>query len=272
MGEINGDDPLGPLDRIRYVCGNLFANLTDGLTSLDKRPYSPEHLENGHATASPSRALTETFIVHELPKLFPVRPIRILDVGCGSGGLSNFIEAAGYSGEYVGIDVGNRFQNVNGADIELKRSFIQTDAHNYHPDQPFDMIISFSALEHIDDDKSLITGFSSMLNSGGIQLHIVPSPWGLFLYLWHGYRQYGLGRLRRRFGVEGTHIISLGGPMSTILHFLYITFLEMICRVPARRWFPGPYRFMRKCALISDRHIPCMASAYVVYKSTNRDS
>ena len=54
-------------------------------------------------------------------------------------------------------------------------------------------VISQSALEHIEKDTFVIEEITKKLsenNTPYIQIHMVPACKCLWLYLWHGYRQY----------------------------------------------------------------------------------
>ncbi len=266
MREINGDDRLSIVDRIRYLWVNFHRNLFVPVSTLKPIFYTPDRVDLNLLTASPLRAYVETFFAKKLPSLISPGPIRVLDIGCGSGRYSDLLASAGYTGDYVGVDIGDNIPHQSTYAEAFKRSFHNIDAHEFSSDVPFDLIISMSALEHIDRDDQLIGHLDQFLSDKGAQLHVVPGAWGLPLYLWHGYRQYNLHSLESRFGTNGTRIYALGGFASFLLHFLFITLAEIIFRLPMRRWFRRLYQTLHRLCLRFDRYTPSAPSGYIVYR------
>ena len=196
--EISGDDRLTLVQRVRYLAGNLLRNIKSGTSAARRSVFTAARLARTPSTASPGRALTEAFLGSELPKMLPPGPLRVLEIGCGSGSLTKLLTEFGYSGSYVGVDIADRFDHA--APSAFQRTFVELDAHRFEPDGQFDLVVSVSALEHIPNDQLLIDRLAGFVAPGGLQVHFVPSGWGLFAYLWHGYRQYPAGALDQRVG------------------------------------------------------------------------
>jgi SAM-dependent methyltransferase len=173
-----------------------------------------------------------------LPTLDFPRQIDVLEIGCGSGSMCRRLAGLGFSGSYVGVDIKDRFDRAAVAGFD--KTLVMADITTWEPDRRFDLILSVSALEHIPGDARLIERARSWLKRGGRQLHILPAPWALPLYLWHGYRQYGLGRLATMFDARA-RIFRLGGVISVAVHLLFITVPELLLRVPLRQRLPRLY-------------------------------
>ena len=268
-GELNGDAPLGAIDRLRYLAVNLGRNLSGACPDLAVRRWRPpaEALSpDGFGTASPGRALTEAFIRLQLPKLMPPREIDVLDIGCGSGRTCSLLAQSGYRGRYTGVDQDDRFDAARWAAHGFEMRFTQGDIHTVPIDGPFDLIISISVLEHVADDIRLIPRLDSLLSPDGVQLHVVPAPAGLFVYLWHGYRQYSARALAERFGTESTTAYALGGGASFALHLVLITLPEILVRTGVRQRWPRAYGRLLALCLKLDRWIPMLPSLYAVYR------
>jgi SAM-dependent methyltransferase len=261
--EICGDGRMRPLDRLRYLLLNARRNMFAGNTLLRAAPFCAPRTMLTAGDVSPGRALTEAFLLQQLPKLLPPGPIRVLDIGCGQGHLPQLLAAAGYSGEYVGLDIDDRFDRAFSAP-GFSRSFVRGDAHAFKSDSAFELIISISALEHIPDDAALIRRLPDLLTPRGLQLHIVPAGWALPSYLWHGYRQYTLPSLERRFGSKGVAVYALGGLAGLLLHIVMITLPELLLRLPMRRWLPNAYRAMLDAALRADQRLAVAASFHAI--------
>jgi len=265
--EICGDGPLSPVARLVYLWRNVIRNLTErGVTPPCERFYvSRQHRIS--SLASPSRALTNAYLKRILPRLLPPGRVRVLDIGCGSGRLCSLLADIGYCGEYIGLDVEDRFstEDVPG----FKRTFVCGDAHEFDADAGyFDLIISVSALEHIPDDAMIIERLPRMLAPGGMELHFVPSGWGIFVYLWHGYRQYTLVGIGKRFGTEACVAIPLGGLFSFLLHFFLITMGEILLPLKIRNRIPQGYKWLLEYALWLDRMAPVCPTMYVVRRTS----
>jgi SAM-dependent methyltransferase len=276
ISEINGDLRLPARDRIRYLAANLVRNLAGWKAPLTMRPWSPpranpDNADTTAATASPGRWLTEAFIRHVLPELINRREVAILDVGCGSGGICRPLAEAGFSGRYTGVDVVDTFAAGKWAGDTFESSFVEGDANSAPLNGPYDLILSVSALEHIDNDARLILRLDRLLASDGIQVHFVPAPAALFAYLWHGYRQYGARTIVERFGAKGTEVYGLGGLASFLLHFIVITGPEIFLSLSPRRRWPRLYASMFSLCLRLDAWMPLLPVFYVVCRRKSKD-
>lgn len=262
MDEICGDGRLSPGRRIQYLLRNAVSNLmARGPRPIPERFYSLPQATTAER-ASPSRALTEAFLIRRLPELLPAGRIRVLEIGCGSGRLCRILAELGYSGEYLGIDIVDRYENSEVSGFQA--SFWLGDAHDFMPNgQVFDLIISISVLEHIHRDAKLIDKFSRWLSSRGLELHFLPSGWGLLAYLWHGWRQYPLRRIGQRFG-GGVIAYPLGGLASSLLHVFFITIGEILLPLQLRKKLPRLYGYLLRKSLTLDKFLPNVPTMYAV--------
>ncbi|MCM2306559.1 MAG: class I SAM-dependent methyltransferase [Sulfuritalea sp.] len=264
--EISGDSRLTVAQRLSYLAFNLGRNLKPGKCTAQRLRFSAERLPRTPSTASPGRALTEAFLHSQLPKMLPPGKLRVLEIGCGSGSLTKLLTEFGYSGSYVGVDIVDRFDRA--AQSSFRRDFVLADAHRFEPDGQFDLVISVSALEHIPEDRRLIDQLAGYVAPGGLQVHFVPSGWGLLTYLWHGYRQYTAVSLDERFDSQRTSIFSMGGAASFMLHFLFITVGEILLRLRLRQRLPRLYSRILDGCLRSDRLVPLCGTMYAVCQTT----
>ena len=100
---------------------------------------------------------------------------RILEVGCGLGGIISYFYDKGY--KVKGIDLKQQdinFAKSKGLDVEKKT------LENIKESEKFDFIILMRSLEHIHDPFSFIKLLRTKLNYGGILFVSVPSLDSLF--------------------------------------------------------------------------------------------
>jgi SAM-dependent methyltransferase len=262
--ELNGDGPLTPPERLLYLWRNACRNLRAGGGGAATDQFQGGRVGSDDIKQrSPSRFLTDLFIKTKLPRLFPPAPIEMLEVGCGSGSMMRRLASLGYSGQYTGLDIGDRFLREHGTPFAA--TFVHGDAHLYQPAQPVDFLFSFSALEHIDRDDVLIARLSAHVRPGGAELHIVPAAAGLFVYLWHGYRQYTPADILARFG-DRAEIYRLGGLGSLLVHWAAITVPEILLGVSLRRNAPIAYARLVLAGFAVDRVLPVCPSALAVFR------
>lgn len=263
--EISGDGRMTVAQRLRYLTFNLTRNLKTGQCETILYRFCSERLPRTPSTASPGRALTEAFLYRQLPTMLPPCNLRVLEIGCGSGSLTKLLAEFGYSGSYVGVDVTDRFDRT--AQPGFQRDFVLADAHCFEPEGKFDLVISVSALEHIPKDRRLIEKLVGFVAPAGLQVHFVPSGWGLLTYLWHGYRQYTTASIGERFDLRRTTVFAMGGAASFVLHLLFITIGEMLLQLRLRQRLPRLYGRMLDVCLLCDRLIPVCATMYAVCRT-----
>ena len=251
-------------NRLRWLVVNAVRNVSGcfiGLTveRVAANAQTRERARTWHG--SPSRLVSDQVIEQELGAL-AIRPIAVLDIGCGSGLARRHFIAAGLSGTYLGVDIDDRFDR--DADFsDLSSRFEMGDAHTVELGSP-DLVFSFSALEHIPSDIALLARLRGTLKPGGIQVHVVPGGWALLAYLWHGYRHYHRSALKARFPMGQTRIIAVGGPGSLILHTLVIAVPEILLHTNLRKRWPDLFGRLTVFALALDRLLPIMPTSYVV--------
>ena len=104
--------------------------------------------------------------------------IRLLEIGCGSGGICN----------YFGLHPSRRFE-VHGVDVKDSRMTIEgydfrliSDTNLPYPDQYFDVVISNHVIEHVGDEDAQLHHLQEIrrvLNSSGVGYLAVPNRWML---------------------------------------------------------------------------------------------
>jgi hypothetical protein len=101
-----------------------------------------------------------------------------------------------------------------------------------------------------------------LLTDSGIQVHAVPSGWALALYLFHGHRQFPLGKIHSYFNTP--NITRVGGVFSFMVHFIFITLIEMVLKYNARKAWPNLYSSILKMGIEWDKYLPFMSAGYII--------
>jgi len=265
--EINGDERLTPVDRLRYLAINAWRNLSGTFPRLPARHWVPDAATLAAHTSfagSPGRVQMDMFIASELPKIIPPGEIRVLDLGCGAGHLRFALAASGYSGTYTGVDISDHRFRSEDNEAFPNPTLLLGDAATIDLGGPYDLVISMSALEHIPDDRTALANAYAALTETGHQIHLVPNGAGLALYLWHGSRQYNARQLAERFPSPRRQVWQLGGLFSFILHVLVVTAFEQILRVNLRKMAPNLYARLNRGATRLDVFCPLGAATTVV--------
>ena len=129
--------------------------------------------------AQAASSLGENQLLTKLPKIlarfdghFPIDPnLRYLDMGCGSGELTIALSKLGV-GPITGVDFLPRFvtsarENARAAGVEDRVEFVCADLRTWNPPQKFDVLISFDALEHIDQPRDFLARMRDFVAPGG---------------------------------------------------------------------------------------------------------
>jgi SAM-dependent methyltransferase len=107
-----------------------------------------------------------------------VGPARVLDAGCGEGGVAMAIAARHPQIRVEGVEVAaanveiarrlNRFPNA------VFREGLAEEVHTLFPAGGFDLAYSFAVLEHVRDVEGTIRSITSVLRPGGRFCFVVP--------------------------------------------------------------------------------------------------
>ena len=147
----------------------------------------------------------------------PLSPdLHYLDMGCGSGELTLGLARHGAK-HIVGVDYLPRFvelarRNAQNASIHADVAFECADLHTWNPPRKFDVVVSFDALEHIDDPGGFLKTMSRFLAPGGKAVlsfgPLFHSPFGDHMYEffsvqipWRGalFSEAAMMRVRREY-------------------------------------------------------------------------
>jgi 2-polyprenyl-3-methyl-5-hydroxy-6-metoxy-1,4-benzoquinol methylase len=102
-----------------------------------------------------------------------VRPgERVLDVGCGKGELAaDLAERAGAT--VVGIDVSRRSLEFARSHFSHPRlTFLEADALEYVPEEPFDVVVMSNVLEHLDPRVELLRRLARTTRTGRLLIRV----------------------------------------------------------------------------------------------------
>ena len=99
----------------------------------------------------------------------PLKDIRILDIGCGGGLLSEPLSRLGAT--VTGIDASDR--NIKIAKMHLKKSKLDVDYYCSSPDkfvakEKFDVVLNMEIVEHVDNVDFFLLKSSELLKKNGL--------------------------------------------------------------------------------------------------------
>ena len=102
-------------------------------------------------------------------KKLPLKDIKILDIGCGGGLLSEPLSRLGAT--VIGIDASNR--NIKIAKMHLKKSKLDINYYCSSPEsfeakEKFDVVLNMEIVEHVDNVDFFLLKSSELLKKDGL--------------------------------------------------------------------------------------------------------
>lgn len=121
------------------------------------------------------------YLSWQLEQFAPVLGQRILEIGCGVGGIAKLL---GERERYVGVEIEAELAEYASERFasQPECSFVHADVATLPADtvaalqaEQFDTIVSINVLEHIEDDRSALQHMASLLEPGGRLALLVPA-------------------------------------------------------------------------------------------------
>lgn len=241
----------------------------------DRNRATEEELDREHASA-----MTGDQIFTKLPKIlrrfdghFPIDPkLSYLDMGSGSGELTIALARMGLT-RITGVDFLPRFaqaarENAKAAGLEDTVTFICEDLRTWRPREPFDVLLSFDALEHIDNPDRFLARMGEFVKPGGIAVlsfgPLFQGPlgdhmWDFFRFQipWRGvlFSEQAILRVRREFyrpTDPATRYQDIAGGLNLM------RFSEFRRYAHAGGW---EFKFLRKNAFLDARPLRALSDA-----------
>ena len=123
-----------------------------------------------------------------LKKIWPQRPWKILDLGCGLGETSKRLKRFG---EVIGVD-SSKEAIKKAQTSNLKKAMVMDITNLSFPNNSFDLVTAFDVFEHLEDDQKGLEEAFRVLKKGGFLLLTVPA----YSWLW-SFHDESLGHKRR---------------------------------------------------------------------------
>ena len=129
--------------------------------------FKPLHKFNPIRISYIKENIIKTFQIKN--DLSPLKKIKILDIGCGGGLLSEPMCRLG--AEVTGIDASEK--NINSAIIHAKQNSLNINyfcnsPENFKSKKKFDVILNMEIVEHVDDVDLFINKSSELLKKNGL--------------------------------------------------------------------------------------------------------
>ncbi len=129
--------------------------------------FKPLHKFNPVRISYIRENISKTFDIKNNDKI--LKGIKILDIGCGGGLLSEPMARLG--AEVVGIDASDK--NINVAKLHAKKNNLKIDyfctsPENFKTDKKFDVILNMEIIEHVEDVSFFLKSCSRLLKKDGL--------------------------------------------------------------------------------------------------------
>lgn len=133
--------------------------------------FKPLHLMNPIRLDYITTQIAEEFD-RDLDKLLPFKGLRLLDIGCGGGLISEPMARLG--AEVVGADAAEG--NLPVARIHAEQSGLEIDYRHTTAEalaaagEAFDVVLNMEVVEHVADPLAYLTACRQLLKSGGLHI------------------------------------------------------------------------------------------------------
>ena len=154
-------------------------------------------------------------------------PLKILDVGCGTGFLTKRLEDYG---TVIGVDSSEESLHYGRKRGVSNICRLHLSSHPLpFRDEAFHLILALDILEHLEDDRVALAELRRVMKRGSFLLLTVPA----FQWIWSGWdevlghrRRYSLGEISRRISSAGfrmqmmSYIFCFIFPLAVLVRFV----------------------------------------------------
>jgi len=135
--------------------------------------------------------------LRRVAKLLPAHASAVLDAGCGRGVITRYLARRYSEARIDALDTELVVQEKNTQIAEKSRlencNFIVADLQEYHCNNCYDLIVSVDNLEHVENDRAVLSNFyESMVENGRLLVHVP-----------HYYRRWPVFAWQPNFDVPG---------------------------------------------------------------------
>ena len=164
-------------------------------------------------------------IIAALRRALPPRPVRLLELGCGTG---NVLAALSEFGEAVGMEAhGDLTAAARAAGLDVRVGHLPDDL-GVAPGWA-EVVLLLDVIEHVDDDVATLSAARAGVGEGGLLVVTVPA----YRWLWSGHDEV-LGHRRRYTAGELRVAVERAG--FSVLRVSYFNTLLFPLLVAVRAW------------------------------------
>ncbi len=147
----------------------------------------------------------------------------VLEVGCGTGNVLRALKQACPDSMVVGMELW--FDGLKHAQGRADARLVQADLRNWPLGRQVDRVGMFDVIEHIQDDRAVLSSLWNCLAPGGCLLLTVPAHQSLWSYFDEAAlhcRRYSTGEIRQKLTEAGFHVEFLSQFMACIFPLVWI--------------------------------------------------
>ena len=133
-----------------------------------KGKFKPLHMFNPIRIEYITQMIKKYFKISD-KKINPLNELKILDIGCGGGLISEPMARLGAN--VTGIDASEKnikIAQIHSEENNLKINYINSSPERLKEKEEFDIILNLEIIEHVEDVNLYIDSCSKLLKKGGL--------------------------------------------------------------------------------------------------------
>ena len=144
-----------------------FSSLADEWWDV-KGKFKPLHMFNPIRIEYITQMIKKYFKISD-KKINPFNELKILDIGCGGGLISEPMARLGAN--VTGIDASEKnikIAQIHSEENNLKINYIHSSPERLKEKEEFDIILNLEIIEHVEDVELYVDSCSKLLKKGGL--------------------------------------------------------------------------------------------------------